>query len=691
MDSSHEMSFDVNSEGQASQNELRELIASVVSEIQGEPSTGPQRMSFGALSANAFVDQPFESMDPHLQRLVAQHRSGEFLQAGVSRSGDEVSVIARVTDVEKWEELSEVRVGATIDAGDEDNDAIVTGRIPVSRLGAIRQQDFITSLKAARPLFTNLSATTDELNSRPHELPSDLQSAGTGEGVVIGIIDYGCDFAHRNFLNSNGTTRFLAIWDQSGPDSNDSPFGYGKVYDRTAIDAALQSNNPYSTLGYGPQPDSPFRPPGTHGTHVADIAAGNGNGSGVAGVAPAADLVFVDVSHSDLFFRGRQVVGQSFGDSTRLLEALKYIFDLAGDRPCVINISLGTNGGPHDGSTPVEQGIDRLVEQKVNRSVTISASNSFADGIHAAGTVAQGQFTELVWRVSPSDTTHNEFELWYSGADSFDVEIVAPDGSVLGRVSSGQTLPLSINNRMALFATNRVDDPNNHDNTIGIFLERRFTGWNPTGNWRVRIHGIRVANGGFHAWIERDDASPSQFATPHDNTHTIGSISCGQKTVVVGSYDAHKNSRPLSFFSSAGPTRDGRQKPEVSAPGHAVLAAHSRTSTRTVRKSGTSMAAPAVAGVCALVYAEAQSRGVDLSIDQLRTILESACRRNPPFGSDWDDRYGNGRLSAERAIQAVIDLAANNTGQVSTTKSTAPKKSAKKPGKRKTRKKAARA
>src|SRR5207244_230688 len=106
-----------------------------------------------------------------------------------------------------------------------------------------------------------------------------------------------------------------------------------------------------------------------------------------------------------------------------------------------------------------------------------------------------------------------------------------------------------------------------------------------------------------------------------DNSHTIGSISCGRESVAVGSYDAHKDNLPISFFSNAGPTRDGRQKPEVSAPGHAVWAAWSRTSTGVVQKSGTSMAAPAVAGLVALMLADAHARGISLDSTAIRALL----------------------------------------------------------------------
>ena len=106
----------------------------------------------------------------------------------------------------------------------------------------------------------------------------------------------------------------------------------------------------------------------------------------------------------------------------------------------------------------------------------------------------------------------------------------------------------------------------------------------------------------------------------------------GRLSVAVGSYDAHKPQRPISFFSSAGPTRDGRQKPEISAPGHGVFAAHSRTFTGVVPKNGTSMAAPAVAGIVALVLGEARERGLDLSAAEVRDIVAASARRSRPGG-----------------------------------------------------------
>ncbi|MBI3409338.1 MAG: S8 family peptidase [Planctomycetes bacterium] len=592
------------------------------------------------------------AMDPRLQWLVARRRHGMAKMASSSTGVDEVAVLAKITDRDAWEGLSEVTVGATVGPPAQDGTLIVTGRIPLSRVEFVRRQSFVTSLKAAQRLTPSLHATIREIGARADLSPQGNLANG-GSGVVVGIIDFGLDFAHRNFCLSNGSSRVAALWDQNGPTSADSPYGYGKLYRKADIDQALTKQDPYAALGYGPPPDPPAGPRGTHGTHVADIAAGNGRGSGTPGVAPQADIIFVEIAASDIPWSGEEVVGKSFGDSVQLLEAIQFVLDEAGTRPCAINLSLGTNGGPHDGTTLVEEGIDRLLRAAPNRAVAIAASNSYADGIHASGDVPADGTLDLNWEIPSVQADHNELEIWYSGPDRLTLEIIAPDGSSLGSVSPGTNKSIQHQGKVVLFAASRLDDPNNHDNTIGVYLEESL----PAGQWTMRLHGDSVQSGRVHAWIERNDAGQSQFAAPHDNSQTIGSISCGHETVVVGSYDAHKASVPLSYFSSAGPTRDGREKPEISAPGHNVLAARSRTGNGTVRKSGTSMAAPATTGVIALVLAEANARQISLSNQQIRTILANTARKNPPPGTVWHDRYGNGRIFASGAVQEVIQLA----------------------------------
>ena len=386
-----------------------------------------------------------------------------------------------------------------------------------------------------------------------------------------------------------------------------------------------------------------------------DIAAGNGRGSGVPGVAPQADLIFVELAASDIPWTGEDVVEATLGDSVQLLEAVKFIFDRAGDRPCVVNLSLGTNGGPHDGSTLVEQGLDVLVKAAPNRAIVLAAGNAFDDHIHAAGSVPFADQIDLGWLVPPfpaaATPPDNEVEIWYSGSDELRFELLAPDGANLGAVDLGGNGRVVDPNtgETLIFIAHRRADPNNGDNVIGVFVEGRL----PPGTWTLRLHGVQIGDGSFHAWIERSDARQSSFAGTPDESHTLGSVSCGRLTIAAGSYDGHKASLPLSFFSAAGPTRDGRRKPEVSAPGHHVLAAHSRTGTGVVRKSGTSMAAPATAGAIALLLAEGHARGESLTADQIRDRLVAVARKDPPT-EQWHDRHGFGRIDARAMVDQVI-------------------------------------
>jgi len=589
-------------------------------------------------------------MDPRLQRLSLRRKAGLSEAATFSSLENEINVIARVKDTEAWFALSEVRASQVI-GGREGNNHIVTARIPVDRIDSVRGEEFVESLKAAQPVKPVLKIARVETHARPEDFPTGIDPDG-GLGVVVGIVDYGCDFAHENFLNSDGTTRLEAIWDQGGTPAGGS-VSYGREFLGHEINQALQQPSPYDALGYGPAPDTASQA-GTHGTHVMDIAAGNGNGTGEPGFAPKADLIFVHVAHEDIPFRGPNVVNSSFGDSVMLLEAVQYIFDKAGDRPCVINLSLGTNGGPKDGSTLVEEGMDRLLRARSNRAITIAASNSYDDGIHAEGSVVQGGITDIKWEVPVLGNTHDEFELWYGDGDLFAVELLLPNGDTLGVVEPGNQASAAKDNGDALLLiVNRIGDPNNGDNQIGIFLEK---GLQP-GQWTIRLHGRQInGDGKFHAWIERDNYSPSRFSPPNNNSHTLGSISTGNETLVVGSYDASSQATPLSWFSSAGPTRDGREKPEISAPGHHIAAAHSRTVTGSVSKSGTSMAAPAVCGIIALMLAQARSSARALSIGEIRQLVIAAARDTQGVPAGWHPRYGFGRIDASSAVQGARDL-----------------------------------
>ena len=584
-------------------------------------------MKFSLSRLTREASQVLADMDPRLQRIAirAKERGDEAC---------EIAVMARVSDVAAWQAMEDVKVGIALSL--EGGDAIVTGRILAGRIEAVHGHPAVRSLKAAHPLRARLHATVPDLGA--NAMPAASQAVG-GQGVIVGLVDFGFDFAHENFCKPDGATRALAIWDQNAAAVPSGTVAYGRLYTPDAIDAAVTQADPYTALGYQvAASDADGR--GTHGTHVMDIAAGNGLGSGQPGLAPQADLIFVELAVG---------AGAGISDSVHLLEAVQFIFDQAGGRPCVVNLSLGENAGPHDGTSLVELALDRMVDQQANRCIVVAAGNSFSEGIHAAGAVAQDGVFDLAFTVPDEDPMDHKLEIWYAGADRFNVEVIA-NGQALLIVNAGETRNMTQNGAAAVVAASRLNDPNNHDNQIEIFFDKELE----AATWTVRLHGANVQSGQFHAWLDRDDNGAQFVNAQQDGSHSLGSISTGRSTIVVGAYDAHTAGSPIFFDSSAGPTRDGRQKPEVSAPGVNVIAACARTKTGVVSRLGTSMAAPAVAGTVALLLAEAQSQGKALTGSMIRDLLVGSARVNPGPAGVWDARHGHGRVSASGADAQLL-------------------------------------
>jgi hypothetical protein len=366
-------------------------------------------------------------------------------------------------------------------------------------------------------------------------------------------------------------------------------------------------------------------------------------------VAPEADLIFVHLKGEDTRPE------DNLGDSVRLLEAVRYILDRAGERPTVISLSLGKTAGPHDGSSLVEQALDAALEEP-GRAIVMSAGNYFEDRLHHSGRISAGAEKELRWVVMPGNDEVAEMEVWYPSADRLSLELIDPFGQQRLRASPSDRVTAQDGERTIASAYNRIADPNNGDNQIDIFLWADA----PVGTWTVKLKGDRITDGRYHSWIERDDARSQSRFHQGDATQTCstGTICNGHKTIAVGAYDARQPSRPLAPFSSSGPTRDSRPKPLVSAPGVGIRAAKSsavrggrREMNELTVKSGTSMAAPHVAGVVALMMQAAAPR--KLPADRIRRILAETARRSPPHTEGDQLRYGIGRINAAAAIGAA--------------------------------------
>lgn len=541
--------------------------------------------------------------------------------------------------------------------------SVVTGRVRTADVVSVRQHPAVRSLKMSRSYQPTLAVSVPDVRASATDLPAPVASTSvnasapspvTGKGVIVAVLDWGLDITHRCFRTDSGT-RVLALWDQRGGHSPSSPnpFGYGRVITAKDIDAALATSDPHAALNYDHADIDP-RGEGTHGTHVAAIAVGNNRAGSPPGVAPEADILFVHLKGDDTRAQ------DSLGDSARILEAVDWCMQYAAGRPLVVHMSLGRTGGPHDDSPLVVRALDHVLAANSGLAVVMSCGNYFDANMHAQLSIAPGEVVDLVWEVPERATGTSELEVWYSGHDRFGAVLLDPSGSELAEVVLGDEAVVRQNSQLALAAFHRRHEPNSGSNVLDIFL----TAAAPAGRYRVQLRGEVVHDGRADAWIERTGAaSQSRFdAKAATTASTTGSLCNGWLPLAVGAYDARDPSRPALHFSSAGPARDGRRKPDMSAPGGGIIAARSsirsvdgrRVVDGLVAKSGTSMAAPHVSGAVALIFEAVAPRLLPMALT--RWVLMETARRDPPHSREDDQRYGAGRLDVGAACRLAQRL-----------------------------------
>lgn len=579
-------------------------------------------------------------MDPALQELMEGHQN------------DEVEVLVKAQDFRLISE--DFRTIARF--GD-----IASGRIARGNIAEVWKK--VDCLKAPRLLAIDPLRQSEEDALAEEELFEELEdyqaapSGGSPNKTTIAVLDWGFDFTHDHLRFADGTSRFLYIWDQGADYDGSNKYGYGRIIPKEKIDKALKSSRPFESLGYHPDAKGHFRS-GTHGTHVCGIAAR---------LLPTVPLIGVHLS------TGRIHGTNSLGDSVRIAEAIDFVLDRVADRPCCINMSVGSMGGSHTGKSLLEQIFDYVLQRRNGLAICQSAGNYYSSKTHASGFLTQNRSRELQWVVGEADRTPNELEVWYHQEDDVRLRLRPPDASEDFELYMDPA-PLLTEGGKSIQATSRGKDivlPG-HGKVGRMYMRKResTTGLNhidiflypnaPSGAWMLELFGQDIYSGEFHAWIERDGSCrncQSSFG-PEDVSalHTTGTIANSKYGIAVGAYDSYETDVILPPFSSAGRVLDEmrRVKPELIAPGVRIVAARSAAreqqaaaGSALTTKSGTSMAAPHVTAAIATLF---EMLPVQIPIDQTRRLLFAS---TTPVSLEGEppERYGHGILNLEKLIK----------------------------------------
>jgi subtilisin family serine protease len=413
-----------------------------------------------------------------------------------------------------------------------------------------------------------------------------------------------------------------------------------------------------------------------HGTHVASIAAGDGSASGglYKGVAPEADLIVVKA-------------GDNGFSTDNIIAAISYIRQKAVElnEPFVINMSLGNHDGAHDGTAAEEIAVDAELNNAVGRQIVIAAGNEGSDAIHTDGVLTQGGAKVFSFSI-PAYTANTDVQddyayitMWYHNGDNLAVKVKSPNGFQLTSLSGQKNQSSTTDGFIEIDNAQSGVNPNNNSKNCTItIIDVDKTKIPMTGSWEVTVTGSTVTQGGaFDAWM---GASTMDATVPSGATFTklVGMPGTAESGITVGSYvtkwswkafdnntytyNGADRTGNFSTFSSMGPTRDGRLKPDISAPGQAIGAAYSTASSASNQvklpggkyliEQGTSMASPHVAGLVALMLQAKPS----LTAAQIRSVINATARKDAFTGAGASAQWGNGKADAAAAVQNVLSV-----------------------------------
>ncbi|MEZ4294785.1 MAG: S8 family serine peptidase [Polyangiaceae bacterium] len=439
-----------------------------------------------------------------------------------------------------------------------------------------------------------------------------------GAGTCVGIIDVeGLDIYHPDFIDEDKQTAVLAMWDQSAKEGQrgrvgkaPKPWNYGVEYSRTDVYEELDPHRRkrYSHVGHEALK-------GSHATKVASIAAGRGAADPAGrGVAPGADIIFVNTVCSG---------PSSLAAMTELAEALDFVFQRAGERPCSVNLSLGDNLGSHDGDSPVERFIDALLE-KPGRAVTVSAGNSGGNRKQARGQLGGERRTaEIGIKVGARATRSAVIEIWHDAPEGLTVEIVGPAGEGQSPPVGPTGLPCAfdvVGTRVLVGSVKRSAGSRSGHVRVELFpaVEGGSLG---AGIWTIRLSMRGDDACEWHAWMDHPSAVLVQGEEGSLPAISLTSPGSCRSAITVGAFQP--GSGAIYAWSGCGPSRCGVQKPEIVALGAGIVAASAATPARYDSCfSGTSAAAPLVAGLAALLF---QRFGGELPAAEVkRRLVEAA-------------------------------------------------------------------
>ncbi|EIL8447946.1 S8 family serine peptidase [Clostridium perfringens] len=448
----------------------------------------------------------------------------------------------------------------------------------------------------------------------------------TGEGILVGFLDTGIDYTHNAFKDAEGNTRIEYIYDLEN----------GVVYDKNKINEALKSEDPFSIV---PEIDL-----SGHGTHVAGIACAGGNiNFDNYGVAYKSSIAMVKIT-------GENSLRAAL--STQLMRGLKFLMDKSNEinKPLVVNISLSTNDGSHNGSSLLEKYIQTFTQLQ-KAVIVVAAGNEGNSAHHVGGKMKKEEDLDLNIGDGEKGIILDFFKPVLVDVS---VEVISPTGISTGPMELSESYKERFVGRekIVVYSTGPKPFDIQGQTTISILpLGDTIT----SGGWRIIVRKLNNYEGYFDIWLPIAEGlnERTRFLQP-SVYNTLGIPATVEGVISVGSYNFLNNN--LSAFSGRGVVRpEWLIKPDLVAPGENILSTVEEQGFDT--KSGTSMAAPQVSGICALLFEWGIIRNNDpfLYGERIKYYLIKGAKRTI-FGEAYPNPdLGYGFVCLDRTMELLIN------------------------------------
>lgn len=667
--------------------------AQLLPEKKGEPAKASFSVEIPGMSAYTGLLQ-LQLKKLEAEQINSKDNQELMEQFGLYWQGGEWKVNAFLIVSEEVNLGQLAREGVQINS--ETGGNILTAALPVSKLEQIAALKGVEQIQIGEPTFPVLDESRSLTKADKVHQGNQLSKAYFGEGVIVGIIDLGFDYTHPNFFTDEGpgTFRIKRVWDQRAQ-SGTPPSGisYGKeLVGQTAI---LNANTDFYN--------------GSHGSHVAGIAAGSGVGNltNLKGMAPKSDLVLVGTTMK----------------ASDIADGISYIFNYANsvNKPAVINISIGGQIGPHDGNSAFDKYLDTQVGQ--GKIVVGAAGNDghnpiFIQHNHILSNKMYS-FVDFPETTSLGSNGETLIDIWGDPGQDFQVAVHLynldindfEDSTEYIHTSSSDVQSYTLYDDDPLFPDEMIVEmaagynPYTNKKNIMVYIDN--TGQDDS--YRYALIEVKSNSGNTYMWSGAGGAqfSNKDYNPPVKNGSSQSTIAeiggTGKNMISTGSYTSkttyetlgagtqtafwNNDYKDISPFSSKGPTIDGRTKPDITAPGnviasslnsfdatyhfnerHVVDAVTDGTNTWFFgTMNGTSMAAPAVTGIIAL-WLEAHP---NLTPNQAKQIMKNSAITDNFTGnisSTGSNIWGWGKINAH---QGIIDVINTLSSEVFTENSTA--------------------